>query len=154
VICYAGWNDVQNLHIRNLRADYSDYHSGRIADTLNVVPVDRVITPFALVRLGHGAWYKLTRQKGHKPVPDQNAFTTTPDPRALNLYARNLRSIAALCQSQGIKLLFVPQLVNDAALTNNTPYGWVPFVRDKDLPGAIATFNREMQTVSRETGAA
>jgi lysophospholipase L1-like esterase len=152
VVCYAGWNDVQNLHIRNLAPDYSDYHSRVPADTLDVIPVNRIKTPFALARLSHGACFRLSGRKPLAPVPDEKAFTSDMDPRALSLYERNLRSIAALCHSQNIKLLLVPQLVNPSALTNETAYGWVPLVRDKDLPGAIGTFNETMRMVAHEAG--
>jgi lysophospholipase L1-like esterase len=151
-ICYAGWNDVQNMHIRNLAADYSDYHGHVPADTLEVIPMDRIKTPFALARLMHGVYFRISGRKAFGAVPDDKAFTSAPDPRALSLFERNLRSIAALCRSQNIKLLLVPQLINPPVLTNETAYGWVPFVRDKDLPGAIAMFNEAMRGVARETG--
>ncbi len=153
-VCYAGWNDVQNMHIRNLAADYSDYHGHVPADTLDVIALDRIKTPFALARLMHGVYFRVSRRKPFAAVPDDKAFTAATDPRALSLYERNLRSIAALCHSQNIKLLFVPQLVNPSVLTNETAYGWVPFVRDKDLPGAIAMFNEAMRGVARDTGVA
>jgi len=151
-ICYCGWNDVQNVHIRNLAADYSDYHGHVPADTLDVIPINRIKTPFALARVAHGVYYRISRRKPFAPVPDDKAFTAAPDPRALSLYERNLRSLAAVCRSQNIKLIFVPQLVNHSFLTNETSYGWVPFVRDKDLPGTIATFNEAMRGVARDTG--
>ncbi len=151
VICYAGWNDVQNMHIKDLRPDYSDFHSQKIADTLEVTPVDRIHTPFALARLAHGVAFNLFQRRPHSPVPDQQAFTPAMDARALGLFQRNLRSLAALCQSQGFKLLLVPQLVNSAVLTNSAPYGWVPFVNDKDLPAAMAAYNQAMREVAQAT---
>jgi lysophospholipase L1-like esterase len=145
-IYYLGWNDARNLHIRNLKPDYSDFHGVHQREVLQADKgfVDR----FATVRLIKKALYRPFRRGG--AIPDEKAFTAEVDPRALELYGRNLKSIGALCHAHGIEAIFVPQLVNRAVLTNETSYGWLPFVKDKDLPAMIDAYNRQMQAIANQ----
>jgi hypothetical protein len=82
--------------------------------------------------------------------PDQDAFTDRLDPRALALYERNLRNIIALCRAQKVEPVFIPQILNYAVLTSDKPYGWIPFVRDRDLKKVMAGYNEVMAKVAKE----
>ena len=46
----------------------------------------------------------------------------------------------------------MPQLANRAALTNDTAYGWLPFVRDKDLPALLDAYSRALIEVAQSNG--
>ena len=71
----------------------------------------------------------------------------------MSLYVRNLKNIIALCRAQGVKPVFIPQIMNWPILTNDTPYGWLPFVKDKDLKTVVGAYNKTMEKVAREEGA-
>ncbi len=151
-IYYLGWNDLQNMHVKGLRQDYSDFHVRQLFQGLGLSPW-RSRTRWASIYLSRRYALKmLLARDSYQPEGTTDQLTDRPDPRALAIYTRNLRSIAALCRSMGVRALFVPQLLNDERLTSDRPYGWIPFVRQKDLPKALARYNDAMREVARETG--
>lgn len=145
-----GWNDAHNSHVAGLRGDYSDFHGPRLLVELSLTPWQ---APTRLASL-HFARYFLAAADERQPSPEGGPLRLTgrPDERALGLYRRNLKLIAALCRAQGIEPLFVPQRLNDAALTSDESSHWVPFVRDKDLPGVIRAYNEAMADAARGSG--
>src|SRR5205085_12480163 len=66
-------------------------------------------------------------------LPDADGLTAKEDDRALEIFAQHLRTIIALCERQHVRPIFIPQVLNCAALVSDTPYGWAPFIRDRDL---------------------
>lgn len=65
--------------------------------------------------------------------------------------ARNTsRFIVEVGRQQGVEPVFVPQILNCPVLTSDRPYGWLPFVRDRDLKTVMAAHNAAMAKVARE----
>ena len=64
----------------------------------------------------------------------------------------DLGNITALCRRQGVKPIFVPQIANYGSLTSDKPYGWLPYVRDRDLKTVMAAYNQTMARVAKEEG--
>jgi len=60
-------------------------------------------------------------------------LSAAPDANLERLYLRNVSAISAINRSRGIRTIWVGQLLNRAELTADTPYGWLPFIADKDL---------------------
>ena len=161
-IYYMGWNDARNMHLRGLKADYSDFQGPSQLDNLGQQR-SWWAQHFALVRLGVTVT-RLVRdailrtpayQKRYPNVPiapTETAWTPRVEDRPLQLYRRNVNELVHLCKGQGVTPLFVPQLVNPAALTHETSYGWLPFVRDKDLPALVDAYNRAMLDVAQADG--
>ncbi len=54
--------------------------------------------------------------------------------------------------SQARYAIFVPQVLNWAALRGDRPFGWLPFVKDKDLKVEIGYFNDKMESVATREG--
>jgi lysophospholipase L1-like esterase len=150
---YLGWNDVRNMHIEGLKADYSDFHGRHQLRNLALTPVSGREDLLATTNL-------LRETLVEKYLPDigdryvlsgtANRLTDRIDSRAISIYERNLRSIVALARSQGIRPVFLPQVLNYAKLTEDRPYGWIPWVKDKDLRKAIAAYNQVMAKVALE----
>jgi lysophospholipase L1-like esterase len=153
-VYYLGWNDARVQHVKDLWPDYSDSHG-------------RWVTSFALsgrdlnepLALG----YLLKRVAFHYFFPGNDpdkivgswkgssqALTRDIDGRAMALYERNLRIISSVCAAQKITPVFAPQIMNNQALTSDSPYGWLPFVRDKDLPETILAYNNAMESIAKE----
>lgn len=140
-----GWNDVRSSHVEGLKADYSDFHGPHLIAELNLAPLQR---PTRWASLYFARYFLLP--KDELPTPPKGGpkrLTAEPDERALALYRRNLKLISALCRAQGITPLFVPQRLNDSALTGEGGY-WVPFVKDKDLPAIMRAYNAAMGEVA------
>src|SRR5262249_7442381 len=53
----------------------------------------------------------------------------------------------------GLRAILVPQVLNVDLLTGDEPYGWVPFVRDKDLAHAMQVYDQTMRDVAAESSA-
>jgi lysophospholipase L1-like esterase len=151
-IYYEGWADVRNMHIAALEPDYSNYHPRQLYQTLRLSPDP----PRGASALLYYLRLALVRTGQQDPM-GQYSISSTPDgltdkidQRALALYGRNLRSIVALDRSMGIVPVFIPQLLNFAVLTADTPYGWNPYIRDKDLGVAMTAYNERMKEVAAE----
>src|SRR5262249_31005751 len=56
-------------------------------------------------------------------------------------YRRNIRSIMVLNQVHNVRTIFVGQVLNRAKLTADKAYGWLPLVKDKDVPAVMRFFN-------------
>jgi hypothetical protein len=129
---YLGWNDLRNTHVANLDAYYAAFHgaSQPLNLTLDEPGPGRIATWYYLRKAWGRAYERLTAPV---PVADRDADTDKPDARAQALFAHNVEMIIALAAQQHVTPVFIPQVLNCAALSSETPYGWVPFVRDRDL---------------------
>ena len=154
---YLGWNDLQVQHVKNLMPDWSDSHGKMmLATALGSRELEeRTATGYSIKRvLFHSFFPGMDTDlivPAIKGTPD--AFTDRIDERALGQFERNARNIVALCRRQGVKPVFVPQLLNYQALTKDKPYGWILFVRDRDLKTVMGAYNEALARVAKEEGA-
>ena len=63
------------------------------------------------------------------------------DPALEADFERNLRAISAINRERGVRTLWVGQLLNRARLQGDGQYGWLPYVRDKDVWPLQQRFN-------------
>jgi len=146
-VYYVGWNDLPNVHVKDLDAMYAEFHGRR--QPLALAIDEPAPGWFASTYYGRKAWARASaRRVGEHRVPDPDAFTARPDPRALDLFRRNLTMIAAICRARHVRAIFVPQVLNCARLTAQTGYGWVPYVRDRDLCTVNAQFTEALIAVA------
>lgn len=149
-IYYTGWNDARNQHVAGLKSDYSDFHGKaqynhlmlgafKVGNGSVIVQTTASLLRRIFVRDPEGVFsVKGTAGK----------LTAKIDERALDLYTRNLRLLISLCRAQGVRPIMVPQIMNYEALTSDKPYGWLPYVKDKDLKTVIGAYNEAMRKVS------
>ncbi len=153
-IYYEGWNDLRSVHVKNLKSDYSNYHPRALISSLNLsppTPHDRsAVMYFLRSRYFSSSWQDPLSFIELEPGP--LALTDQVDARALSLYERNLRSIVALNRSLGIKPVLIPQVLNYAKLTGDSRYGWLPYVKDKDIRSVLSEYNKTMQAVASDLG--
>lgn len=152
-----GWNDARVQHVKNLVPDWSDFH-GRWTMSFGLSGRElreRFATTYLIKRALFSYFFPdmddakiLAKVQG-----DETKLTAQIDPRAIDLYERNMRNIVAVCRAQKVKPVFIPQVLNWDQLTSDKPYGWLPFVRDKDLRHYLEAYNQRMETVAREEGA-
>jgi hypothetical protein len=86
-------------------------------------------------------------------TPSEDAFTDRVDTRALELWERNLRLTAELCRKQRVHAIYVPQILNWTALVSDKPYGFIPFVRDRDLKKIMDSYHISMEKVASQENA-
>lgn len=140
-IYYVGWNDIRNAHIAGLDPAYADFHLPSQVDTLRVrrfggsqVTFSPLLTMLArlvsaLVDTVQYSWtLGGTIQPGSDPALEAD-------------FERNLRAISAINRQRGVRTLWVGQLLNRARLQGDGQYGWLPYVRDKDVWPLQQRFN-------------
>jgi lysophospholipase L1-like esterase len=151
---YMGWNDAQVQHVKNLWPDWSDSHGKLMtSQAINTTLLEeRTATGYFIKRILFHLYFP--RMDGYivlgdlKGTPD--ALTDHVDQRALGLYERNLHNLAAICRKQGVRPVFIPQILNYDVLTSDKPYGWLPFVRDRDLKAMMTAYNETLAKVAKE----
>lgn len=155
VIYYVGWNDARSSHVKNLKSDYSGFHGRSQYGNLRLPPVwsgPNLATPRMLVHiLQRAGWIHRTLLDEMKLVGE---IKDGIDERALALYRRNLSLLATMAKELGVVPIFVPQVLNENRLHGKTPYGWLPYVRDRDLPRIMKIYNRQMAAVAAKRGVA
>jgi lysophospholipase L1-like esterase len=146
---YLGWNDARVQHVLNLRPDWADFQ-GKWMTTFGLSGRDFNESCAAAYMVKRAAFRYFCPGMDPEKVAsaaagDAGNLTGKIDERALSLYVRNLGNITALCRHQNARPVFVPQVMNYGALTNETAYGWLPFVRDKDLKKVIGAYNDALE---------
>jgi len=153
-VYYLGWNDAREQHVDDPWPDWSGFHGKWVMSFAlqSREMTERSAAKYLLKRmLFHFFFPNLDADQmaAHvKGTPDK--LTDKIDQRPLGLYERNLRNIVALCRRQGTEPVFVPQILNYGVLTSDKPYGWLPFVRDRDLKTIMGAYNETMGRVAKE----
>ncbi len=154
-IYYVGWNDARNSGIRNLRADYAEFHGWSQARTLEVTSevvfgAKYLALPTLLLEALDAAGALDVSPPRDVRARGQLLPEGRTDPRALEIFRRNLRSIVALARARGVVPVLAPQIVNRTRLTSEGRYGWLPFVRDRDVPALVDAYNAVLAEVAAE----
>jgi hypothetical protein len=140
-VYYVGWNDLRNSHIPHLDQAYADFHLPSQVDSLRVRQVggaDVTPSPLLTVVLHFlSAQFDTVQYFADPHGPPGSG----DDPAMLALFERNVRTISAINRQRGIATVWVGQLINPAAFTGEGSYGWLPLVRDRDVPAMLAHLN-------------
>lgn len=148
---YVGWNDIRNAHINDLDPAYARYHLRTMVDGLQVRRYGnayRSISPlFSL------AARLLSQEMDTVRPPDlRGAPKSGNDPKLEALYRRNVRSISMINRGRGIRTIWVGQILNVAVLNDDKIYGWLPFVRNKDVWPLLSHFNDQLRAEAESLG--
>ena len=152
-VYFVGWNDLRNAHIPNLDAGYADFHMPSQVDSLKVRRVggsNVTISPLltVLTRLVSAEVDTVRYAKDPYALPP----VAGPDAAAAAIFERNIRSISALNRARGTPTIWVGQVVNAERLQGEGLYGWLPRVRDRDLPRLLKDSNALLERTARALG--
>ena len=152
-VYFVGWNDLRNSHIPKLDAGYADFHMPSQVDSLKVRRVggsNVTISPLltVLTRLVSAEVDTVRYAKD----PYALAPVAGPDRAAATIFERNVRSISALNRARGTPTIWVGQVVNPDRLTGEGLYGWLPRVRDRDLPRLLRESNALLARTAQALG--
>ena len=151
-IYYVGWNDIRNAHIDKLDPGYADFHLPSQVDTLQVrrfgggkVTFSPLLTLLARVvsALVDTVQYSWSLSGTVKPGSD---------PALEADFERNLRAISAINRERGVHTMWIGQLLNRARLQGDGQYGWLPYVKDKDVWPLQARFNEILARTAEALG--
>ncbi len=145
-IYYLGAGDVRNTHVRNLRVDYSDFHSPIVLN--NLQPGGR--NPLVTYSVFLAALDTVINPP--RPRPFVTGKTSSdPDPRLLKIYRDNIELIARIDRSFAVTPIFVPEVPDYERLGREGSIP-LPFVRDEDNPAFIRMMDETMQQAAEEAG--
>ena len=151
-IYFIGANDIRNSHIPHLDEAYANFHllsqlgnlqTRKQIEAIQISPLLKILYPTA------------QRLFDTVPLPpDYKSFSPSAeiDKRLEVIYRRNIRSIAAINNANGIKSIFIGQLLNRTDFKADKVTGsWVPLIKEKDIPAAYTYFNGVLLDESRKT---
>jgi hypothetical protein len=148
-IYYVGWNDIRNAHIKTLDPGYADFHLPSQVDSLRTRRLGGGNVTFSPLLT------ELARLVSAQIDTVQYSWTLSgtveagSDPALEADFERNLRTISAINRERGVKTLWIGQLLNRARLQGNDMYGWLPYVRDKDVWPLQQRFNEILARTAR-----
>ena len=147
-IYYEGWNDLRNSHVTNLRNDYSDMELPHIADFLQPARRRGLLETYSVFL---GLVGTLLDPPPRLPwvsgdVNDQQ------DLRLSRIYQDNIKLIAAVGRQFGVRVIFIPQVMNYTRLTAER-IGDMPFIKEKDTKKLMALINEDLARAAGESGA-
>jgi hypothetical protein len=115
-VYYEGWNDLRNAHMAGLQTDYSDYEIPYLNRALLLQSKPGFLQRNS-VALAYAASLLVSAPRG-KPAGEISA---EKDPQLSKIYRDNIGLLAAIGHNFGVAVVFVPQIVNRAALQQGTP---------------------------------
>jgi hypothetical protein len=148
---YIGWNDIRSAHIDDLDPGYARYHLRTMVDGLQVRRFGnayRSISPLFTL----AARFVSNEMETIRPPELQGETKSGSDPALEAFYRRNVRSISMINRGRGIRTIWVGQILNVAVLDDDKIYGWLPFVRNRDVWPLLSHFNDRLREEAAELG--
>ncbi len=150
-IYYLGWNDIRNAHIQNLDNAYADFHLlsqiGNLTVRKEQFLIEKISPTFKILTAF------LRGHLDNLPYPiAKGKIQTGSDSKLEKIFSDNLSTIHFLNDPLKIKTVFIAQILNREKLTGDSIYGWLPFVKDKDVWPLQSRFNEIMRKKSKDIG--
>ena len=140
-VFYMGWNDVRSAHLSTLKPDYSDFHLPHQVGNLGLQPTLAIESYSVVARLV----VSLVRP----PLPKATGTVSSAyDPKLAAIFLANMDLIVSIARHQGVKPIFVPQVIDHARHSTNTGYGWVPLVPYHDVPKVLDQLNDDLHRLA------
>jgi lysophospholipase L1-like esterase len=140
-VFYMGWNDLRSAHLSTLRPDYTDFHLPHQRGNLGLLthlPIESYSVVARLV---------VSLARPPLPIP-QGKVSSTYDPRLAKVYLDNMDLIATVARHQGVKPIFVPQVIDHIRHSTDTGYGWVPLIPYRDVPKVLGQLNDDLRRLA------
>lgn len=140
-VFYMGWNDLRSSHLTTLKPDYSDFHLPHQRGNLGLLPTLPIESYSVVLRL----IVSLARP----PLAEaQGGVSSEHDPRLAKVYLDNMDLIVSIARHQGVKPIFVPQVIDHIRHATDTGYGWVPLIPYHDVPKALDKLNDDLRRLA------
>jgi lysophospholipase L1-like esterase len=141
-VFYVGGTDLQESNLTDLKPDYSDFLLVKLRN-------------MATVHLGmiQRRWVLLSllSELDHRTFVPPGRVSRVYDQRLSQIYRQNIKLIAIITQSFGVKPIFVPEIWNDRRLTADSPTILLPYINDSDVKKNSSQMNADLEAVANET---
>jgi lysophospholipase L1-like esterase len=147
-VYYIGWNDIRNAHVAGLDPGYADFHLRSQHGNLRTRPSLRYSYYSPLLTIA-------VRYLSSKfETIDQPSYSeekkVSNDSDLERIFLRNINTLYAINHQRGINTVFIGQLLNRSQLKDDKPYGWLPYVNDKDVWPLQLHFNQLLKVESEK----
>ena len=141
-VFYVGGTDLQESNLTDLKPDYSDFLLVKLRDmaTLQLGLIQRRSAPFSLLS-----------ELKHRTFVPPGKLSREYDQRLSQIYRQNIKLIAIITQSFGVKPIFVPEIWNDHWLTADSPTMLLRYINDSDVKKISSQMNADLETAAKET---
>jgi lysophospholipase L1-like esterase len=153
LIMHVGLNDLRNLHVKNLKSDYSNYHAPILFNSYGFCSA----SPFDRFASGKLAIWTLQEIHVLRPCafsglePEEDSSHDAEE-MAKSIYRRNLETLMAIAKSQGLKPILVPQILVKERFQGGRLKWWIPFIEDDQLIGYLNVYNALTEEVAKKEG--
>jgi lysophospholipase L1-like esterase len=141
-VFYVGGTDLQESNLTDLKPDYSDFLLVKLRN-------------MATVHLGmiQRRWVLLSllSELDHRTFVPPGRVSRVYDQRLSQIYRQNIKLIAIITQSFGVKPIFVPEIWNDRSLTADTPTILLPYINDSDVKKISSLMDADLEAAANET---
>jgi hypothetical protein len=139
-VYYVGGTDLLNSNYTNLKPDYSDYHLPRQRN-------------FASERHGllerRSAFLSILRALSSRGTKPPGVVSGEYDERLSQIFKENIKLIAIITKSFGVKPIFVPEMWNKQHMTEDYPTV-VTYVKERDIPTMAEQMNADLDAAASE----
>jgi hypothetical protein len=140
-VYYVGGTDLLNSNYTNLKPDYSDYHLLRQSNFASEHH-GLLERRSAFLSILHA----LSSREGKPPGKISEEY----DERLSQIYKQNIKLIAIITKSFGVKPIFVPEMWNRQHMTEDYPTV-VAYIKERNIPKMAVHMNAELDTAASET---
>jgi hypothetical protein len=147
-VYYEGWNDVGLSHVKDLSDDYSNQEYPVLVELLALGP-----QPGFLERNSVLVAYATSIFAAPRRSLASEGDLHEKDLRLSKLYRDNIRLIAAIGKSFGVRVVFIPQVVNYARYTGDDKPVGVPYIWSKDMKKLLGFMNEDLASAADQSQA-
>jgi len=147
-VYYEGWNDLRMSHIKDLSVDYANYEYSALVGGLALGP-----HPGFLERNSVLVAYIFSAFATSQPKTLSQGNLREQDPRLSTLYRDNIRLIAAIGKAFGVRVIFIPQILDYDRLTKDVTPTEVPYVVPKDMKRLMGLMNGDLAAAAGQSQA-
>jgi hypothetical protein len=151
-VYYIGWNDLRNAHVRDLDPAYANNHLAGQIDALDARRINGPALSISPILSFLAKLAILAFDTVRPPAPVRSDGAKGLDPALEKIFARNIATMSAINRGRGIRTVWIGQLMNKASLKDDRMEGWLPFVRDSEIPAMMAWLNGIVQREAERLG--
>jgi len=140
-VFYMGGTDLQESNVTDLKPDYSDFL---------LVKLRNMATVHFLIQR-RWALFALLSELDHRTFVPPGRVSRIYDQRFSRIYRQNIKLIAIITQSFGVKPIFVAEIWNDRRLTADSPTILLPYINDSDVMKISKQMDADLEAAANET---
>jgi len=147
-VYYEGWNDLNKSHIKDLANDYSNFQYPALVRLLGLRP-----WPGFLERNSVLVAFAMSTIASPERMPASEGNWHEQDLRVSRNYRDNIRLIAAIGESFGVRVIFIPQILNYAAYDREETPQEVAYIWPKDMRRLMGLMNEDLASAAGQSQA-